>query len=79
MEEIWRRGKQASAGSVPGRRHSQSKGSEVGRYLACSIAGRPVCLEGREQGREWEGPAQRSLVGCSEALASGEETEVLRD
>lgn len=35
--------------SVLGRRDSQSKGSEVGRYVACLIARRPVWLEGRDK------------------------------
>ena len=40
--------------SVPGRRDSQSKGSEVGRYLACLRAGRSVWLEGRDPNGQWE-------------------------
>lgn len=44
-------------------RNSQSKGSEVGRYLACSMAGRPVWLEGREQDRVEGGESRRARLG----------------
>lgn len=64
--------------SVPGRRNSQSKASAVGRYPVRSIAGRPVWLEGRGRGGEWEEPEQQSLMGCSEAVAFHEEIEVLK-
>lgn len=57
----------------------------MGKYLACSIAGRPVRLEGRVRQRVWEEvraeepDPMEALQAAMRPLTFNEEIEVLRD